>query len=55
MLIREALVGMEPKKKKKKNHTDPTRRLRGREGERLKADETNREGELGGGAERKGN
>ena len=52
MLIREALVGMEPKKNP---HTDPTRRLRGREGEQLKADETYREGELGGEAERKGN
>ena len=42
MFIREALVGMETKKKKQ--HTDPARRLRDT-GERLEAEETYREAE----------
>ena len=43
MFIREVLVGMETKKK---NHTDPARRLRDT-GERLEAEETYREAERG--------
>jgi len=45
MFIREALVGMETKKKKQQ-HTDPARRLRDT-GERLEAEETYREAERG--------